>query len=148
MIAIRDACAEDAPALATLIVNLGYPDDAQGIWRRIEKMPPEFYRTLVAVSENRVVGFIGLLTMEVYEHSQPIGYILAMCVAPESRGKGIGKALLAAAEEHFRARGIFDLRLGSAFYREEAHRFYENAGFEKTGYRFRKKLSRAPSPIP
>jgi ribosomal protein S18 acetylase RimI-like enzyme len=44
------------------------------------------------------------------------------------------------AQDHFRAQAIDDVRLSSAFHREEAHHFYERAGFEKTGYRFRKKL--------
>jgi hypothetical protein len=80
VIAVRDARAEDAAALAELLGELGYCDGSQDVWSRIERMPSNAYRTLVAVHEGRVVGFIGLLSMQVYEHARPIGYILAMCV--------------------------------------------------------------------
>ena len=141
MITIRDVRSEDAADLVSLIAELGYPVDQHELWSRIEKMPAEFYRTLVAVAENKVVGFVGLLTLPVYEHSRPIGWILALCVASDQRGNGVGKALMTAAEEHYRNQGVTDIRLHSGLQRDDAHGFYEATGFEKSGYRFRKKLA-------
>lgn len=46
-----------------------------------------------------------------------------------------------AAESHF---GVKDVRVSSGLHREEAHRFYEAAGYAKTGYRFRKVLALEP----
>jgi ribosomal protein S18 acetylase RimI-like enzyme len=137
---VRQAEATDAPELAELITELGYPAESQEIWSRIKKMPKETYETLVAVGENKVIGFIGLLTLPVYEHSQPIGWVLALCVSPRSQRKGVGKALIQAAEAYYQDRGVTDIRLHSGSQREDAHEFYEAMGFSKSGYRFKKKI--------
>ncbi len=137
---IRSAVQTDAVELAELITELGYPAPAGEVWARIEKMPIETYETLVAVLDGRVVGFIGLLTLPVYEHSRPIGWILALCVSPRSQRQGVGRALIQATEAHYRDRGVTDVRLHSGLQREDAHEFYEKMGFAKSGYRFKKKL--------
>jgi ribosomal protein S18 acetylase RimI-like enzyme len=141
MIFIRDASPHDASDLANLVTELGYGVETKELWSRIEKMPPGFYRTLVAVEEDKVVGFIGLLTLPVYEHSRPIGWILALCVSVDQRDKGIGKSLIDAAESHYREEGVTDVRLNSGLQRDKAHGFYEKMGFDKSGYRFKKKLA-------
>ncbi len=138
---VRDAHPQDADNLARLITDLGYCVESQELWARIEKMPLSFYRTLVAEIDDRVVGFAGLLTLPVYEHSKPIGWILALCVAPDHRGKGVGSALIAAAESHYVNAGVIDIRLHSGLQREGAHEFYEKMGFDKSGYRFKKRLT-------
>ena len=141
MFLIRDALPDDAGDLANLISELGYQVETQELWSRIENMPPGFYRTLVAIEENKVVGFIGLLTLPVYEHSRPIGWVLALCVSASRRGKGIGKALIDSAKNHYSDEGVTDMRLHSGLQRNEAHGFYEKMGFDKSGYRFKKKLA-------
>jgi ribosomal protein S18 acetylase RimI-like enzyme len=141
VISIRDARLEDDGALAKLIAELGYPVESADLDSRLEKLPTDLYRTMVAVEENNIVGFIGLLTLPVYEHAEPVGWVLALCVSSDQRGKGIGTMLLAAAENHYRAQGVIDMRLHSGLHRSEAHDFYEKLGFEKAGYRFKKKLS-------
>lgn len=103
-------------------------------------MPPETYKTLVAEMKNQVAGFIGLLTLPVYEHTRPIGWILALCISPEHRRMGIGTALIKEAEAFYRSQGVTDVRLHSGIQRDEAHEFYEKMGFDKSGYRFKKKL--------
>jgi GNAT superfamily N-acetyltransferase len=146
MITTRQAAVEDASALANLVTELGYPGESAEMLSRIEKLPSGLYCTLVAVVEDKVVGFIGLLTLPVYEYSHPVGWILALCVSSKERGSGIGKALLAAAERHYRNQGVIDMRLHSGLQRGEAHQFYEKMGFDKSGYRFKKTLS--PEVIP
>jgi GNAT superfamily N-acetyltransferase len=140
MIQVRNVTGTDAPGLAHLVTELGYPVEAEELWGRIERMPSGSYRTFVAVEEKEVVGFIGLLTLPVYEHSRPIGWVLALSVSPRARRKGIGTALIAAAEGFYRDEGVTDIRLHSGLQREEAHEFYEKMGFDKSGYRFRKRL--------
>jgi GNAT superfamily N-acetyltransferase len=140
MILLRRAEPGDAKALAELVTDLGYPVDDAELWSRIGKMPHGTYETLVAVMENRVTGFIGLLTLPVYEHPRPIGWILALCISPRHRRKGVGTALIQEAEKYYRSQGVTDIRLHSGSHRDEAHEFYEKMGFDKSGYRFKKKL--------
>ena len=140
MILLRHARPNDAKELAQLVTDLGYPVDSAELWSRIEKMPSGAYQTLVALMENKVAGFIGLLTLPVYEHPRPIGWILALCISPQHRRQGIGTALIHEAEKYYRTRGVTDMRLHSGIHRDEAHEFYEKMGFDKSGYRFKKKL--------
>jgi len=140
MISIRDAISTDASDLAHLIKELGYPAEAREVWSRVEKLP-ETYRTLVAEVAGRVVGFVRMLTLPVYEHPRPIGWILALSVSSTKRRIGVGRALIKAAEKHYRALGVNDVRLSSGLQRTEAHEFYDKLGFDKVGYRFKKKLA-------
>jgi len=140
MISLREAKPSDADALAQLVTDLGYPSEGSELWSRIERMPSETYKTLVAEIENQVTGFIGLLTLPVYEHNRPLGWILALCVSPKRRRIGIGRALIKEAETFYRSHGVTDVRLHSGLQRDEAHEFYEKMGFDKSGYRFKKKL--------
>ena len=130
----------DAADLATLLGELGYPADEDAVRGRLAGLSPD-HHTLVADCGGRIGGFIGLLRVRAYETPTPLGYILALSVANSYQRQGLGKALLAAAEEYFRSQGIADIRVNSGLHREEAHRFYEAMGYRKTGYRFRKSMA-------
>ncbi len=52
-----------------------------------------------------------------------------LVVAEEDRGKGIGRRLLAAAEQWVKGRGITKLRVRSRSSRSDAHAFYQRLGF-------------------
>jgi ribosomal protein S18 acetylase RimI-like enzyme len=83
-------------------------------------------------------------------------------VAAEARGRGIGQALMAATEDHLRARGGRLIRIETSSLEGQggAVRFYEKAGYDKVGvipdfYRagddlvtFAKRLGQQPSPQP
>jgi ribosomal protein S18 acetylase RimI-like enzyme len=140
MLQLRPAKPTDAQDLAQLVTDLGYPVNAADLWARIEKMPSSTYRTIVALVDEKVAGFIGLLTLPVYEHDHPIGWILALCVDPQHRRLGVGTALIQEAEKYYRTQGVSDMRLHSGIQRNEAHEFYEKLGFDKSGYRFKKRL--------
>jgi len=117
--------------------ELGYPSTDDEIRSRLARLTPD-HHTLVAEVAGELAGFIGLVTMPVYEHSAPIGYILAFSIGAAHQRQGVGRALLEAAEKHFLSRGVHDIRVNSGLQREGAHRFYEATGYTKTGFRFRK----------
>lgn len=58
----------------------------------------------------------------------------------DSYKQGVGKTLVAAAEEWLRARGAERMNLTSALRRKEAHEFYKHIGFTHTGVRLTKEL--------
>ncbi|MDX1803229.1 MAG: GNAT family N-acetyltransferase [Alcanivorax sp.] len=60
----------------------------------------------------------------------PSGQISRLCVLTEERNSGIGSALLVAAEEAARARGMEEIFLHA---QTHATRFYEAAGFTVSG---------------
>ena len=63
------------------------------------------------------------------------GEILTFCVAPESRGQGVGRRLLAAAIAEARRRHLVALFLEVAEDNEIARRLYDNFGFIQVGLR-------------
>lgn len=65
---------------------------------------------------------------------------MALVVGSEPCGRGVGQALLFAAEDWARRKGAGDLMLTTHKRRTGAHSFYRQMGFEATGYRFRKEL--------
>ena len=81
---------------------------------------------------------------EVYEslYSYAGLNILGLAVLPEFQGKGIGKDLMHYLEVNAKNDSVLFVRLNSADYRVEAHKFYESIGYvcDKTQKRFIKRL--------
>ena len=59
-------------------------------------------------------------------------------VAAAARGRGIGTELLAAAEQHLRAKGCVKLEVTSGEQRSSAHDFYAAHGYKEERVRFTK----------
>jgi ribosomal protein S18 acetylase RimI-like enzyme len=139
---IRVAEMNDAAALAELMCELGYETTKLEMQTRMARIAAdERYRTFVAVRDRKVYGMIGTLTCLSYEHNDPSGRILALAILSTMRRRGIGRALIAAAEEDFAQRGIKRVALNTRLTREDAHKFYESLGYERNGWRFVKQLS-------
>jgi GNAT superfamily N-acetyltransferase len=139
---VRTARLEDAPAIAELCGQLGYPSTAGQARRRLEQMAGFPYHALfVAELDGGVVGWA-------HVHAYPLPELdlhadLGGLVVDEAhRSAGLGKVLLAAAEDWARSKGCAELRVRSNVIRLEAHRFYETNGYEnlKSQYTFRKRL--------
>ena len=142
-------CAEegDAAALAELMTQLGYPTTAEEMRERLDAiLRHSNFATFVAVEEDEVCGMIGLSASLSYERNESGGKIIVLVVHERMRGRGIGRALLAAAEDHFARAGIRRVVVTSRFEREGAHAFYESLGYTRTGMRFVKELPAGESP--
>lgn len=135
--------AEDAGAVAGLSGELGYPSTPEQIetrFRTVEARPDA--RAFVAVDPvGAVVGWVHVYGRYHLE-SDRTAEIGGLVVAAECRGRGVGRALMGAAESWARERGFGQVRLGSNVLRAEAHRFYENLGYtvSKSHYRFQKSV--------
>jgi len=68
------------------------------------------------------------------------GIVEAVFVHPDHRGRGVGKRLMARAEEMARAAGCRTLELTSNKARAGAHAFYEGLGFHATHEGFKREL--------
>jgi len=109
---IRQAKSADAPEIAALAGQLGYPATAA----QVSKQP--------------------LLEVEVRAE------VNGLVVAEGQRSFGAGARLLAAAEDWARKHGCKSMSVRSNVIRERAHKFYERHGYEhyKTQKSFRKPL--------
>jgi N-acetylglutamate synthase-like GNAT family acetyltransferase len=140
-VTIRAAEAADIDALADLMTQLGYETRASEMQMRMEAiLADKHYVTFVAVSKGKVCGMIGTFTCYSYEHNSPSGRILVLVVSEKMRGRGVGHALVAAAEKDLAQKNISRIAVNTRFERKEAHEFYEKAGYKRNGFRFVKEL--------
>jgi GNAT superfamily N-acetyltransferase len=138
---VRDARAEDVPALAPLVDQLGYPAPEALLRERLAALAARGDRVLVAELDGRVVGFLTTHTTPVLHRAAEVGRISAMAVDERVRGTGVGRALVAAAEAILRSAGCERMEVTSATRRRDAHAFYEALGYEGTGVRFSRTLA-------
>ena len=137
---IRDAVPADAPAVARLLDQLGYPTEPSAAASRLERLGIVGDRVLVAEVEGEVVGLAHLQVTPAIERDRPAAKIGALVVDESRRGEGVGKALVEALDDEARARGCGLLFLTTSARRTDAHEFYRRVGLEETGKRFTKTL--------
>jgi GNAT superfamily N-acetyltransferase len=101
------------------------------------------YKTFVAISENRVVGFIAVI--QALSAGFSVGYlhIQGLAVQKELQHEGIGTKLLNYVENYAKENGISSIILCSGFKRTDAHAFYEHNGYDKGSYCFYKNINLA-----
>ena len=143
---IRKIKIEDAEAIKRLCnISLGYSVSIEIVMRQIQKLSEDVNHHYIYVYEDeklqKVVGFVHA---EVYEslYSYTGLNILGLAVLPEFQGKGIGKELMHHLEVNAKNDSVTFVRLNSADYRVEAHKFYESIGYvcDKIQKRFIKRL--------
>ncbi len=140
---IRRARSADAPQLAVLTGQLGYPATTAQVRERLRAIKPAS-QNAVFVADSANDGVIGWLhvskdaLLEVEIRAEVNGLV----VAEGQRSLGAGAQLLAAAEEWARKHGCKSMSVRSNVIRERAHKFYERNGYEhyKTQRSFRKPL--------
>jgi GNAT superfamily N-acetyltransferase len=141
-IRVRPPLPSDAPALAALAGELGYPTDAQAMLGRLAALHATDAAVMVATDANDTPT--GWCHVELHRSLvEPLSaLILGLVVAEGHRSEGIGAQLLAAAERWARARGCRRLLVATRITRERAHRFYAREGYEvaKTSYFLTKAL--------
>jgi GNAT superfamily N-acetyltransferase len=146
---VREALPGDGPALKALQARC---PEGEGLVVDVVNEPDFFARAkaygepkiFAACEGERVVGSVACALREVEVAGAPtrVGYMFQAFVAPEARRRGVLAGLLAAAEEHLRARGA---RLSYALIIEG------NApsarAFAKAGYRPHRPLVLAGVPV-
>jgi predicted N-acetyltransferase YhbS len=141
---IRLAEEADAGELVRFFTFLGFPTNADVILAQWREWKAAGNLAFVAESAaGTITGVITLHQMTVLHRPRPVGRITALVVDTAMRGQGIGRALVAAAEEALTASGCGLLEITSNMRLVEAHAFYERLGYERTSIRLAKVLTPA-----
>jgi GNAT superfamily N-acetyltransferase len=129
---IRQLQAHDLDTLTALCAELGYSASALEIAQRFEFLHDSPQDGLFAAvnADERVVGFVHVRDSTTL-HLPPSAELLALVVSAAERRTGCGRALVAEAERWARTRRRTLLYLRSREERADAHRFYEDLGFER-----------------
>lgn len=141
---IRRLEKRDYIELVQLFEELGYPTTYEEILDRFEKINKhEEYTSLVAVLNDKVVGFSGLCKLYYFEMAGTYTRILAFVISSEVRKQGIGTRLLLASEKWAKEEGCIGIALnsGNRQEREVAHLFYKANGYQAKSTGFSKVIS-------
>lgn len=92
----------------------------------LDKFMPPKGRLLLGYVENQPVGIACLKAL-----TDNIGEVKRMYVRPESRNRGLGRALLNHLLKEARRIGYEGVRLDSARFMSEAHQLYRSGGFRE-----------------
>jgi GNAT superfamily N-acetyltransferase len=144
---VRDARPEDAAAIARAHTRSwqvayahAFPAEAlAGIsverrtewWAQQLAAPSQRVALLVAEVEGEVRGFASVGAAR--EEREPLGELYAIYVDPDHWGAGLGRALIAEAEERLRAAGFAEAILWVLEDNPRTRRFYEAAGWTHDG---------------
>ena len=124
---IRTARPTDAAALAVLSTELGYASTEAQVRQRLRLLDDPERELLVVDAPDGLAGFIDVHVQRLVE-TDPFGEIGGLVVAKPHRGKGLGRALLAAAAAWCRQRDLQEMWIRANLGRVGAHEFYEAIG--------------------
>lgn len=141
MIEIKESTIENLPDIVKLYqsIEFEYFEPSmialEKIYIAMKKYP--YYKVFVVVKNDEIIGSYALLIMDNLAHQGAKSGIVEDVVVKENfRSQGIGKLMMNHAMSICREFKCYKLVLSSNQVREEAHRFYENLGFERHGFSF------------
>lgn len=141
--AIRPPRGADAASLADLSSQLGYPVSADELAERLAVVGANDHAAVRVATDasDRAIGWIHVELKRTLV-APLTAQVMGLVVAEGDRGAGVGRGLLAAAEEWAAARGCRQMLVGTRVTRERAHRFYTREGYtlQKTSHFFEKTL--------
>lgn len=122
---------QDAVRLAVLLGHLGYPTDEPTVRERLRYWLDDPASVLIGADEGGdLIGVAALHVMPMLEVSGKLGRLLALVVDDSRRGRGVGRSLVAAAEDRARAAGCLRMEITSSRHRVRTHEFYQRLGYE------------------
>lgn len=128
--------------MASLLAELGYQATPEAIASRFAGLEGQGEVALVATrGDGPPLGLVTIHVTRVLHRPAPVGRLTALVVTEDARGKGIGRALVEAAEAILAARGCGLVEVTSHLGLTGAHAFYRRLGYDATSYRFGKTLA-------
>jgi GNAT superfamily N-acetyltransferase len=154
-IKIRNVQVQDAEFITGIIREIGWfehlkSETAQATEERVRRhisacLANDSHSAFVAEDENHgVVGYSSVHYLPYYFLSGPEGYVSELFISENTRGKGVGSALLEKVIAEARRRGCSRLSLINSRTRESYLRHY----YEKHGWKERSEVAAFVLPLP
>lgn len=138
---IRIADAGDAARLVPLFDDLEHPATEEQLVRRLTRLAGDpTYAAWVGEADGELLAFAAGHLLHLVENDDPAAQLIALVVAHEQQGRGLGKQMVATFETWAGGLGAARLAVTSNRRRTEAHAFYEGRGYDRTGFRFARLL--------
>jgi GNAT superfamily N-acetyltransferase len=127
---IRDARPEDADRIGALLTQLGYPTTSPQVADRLVYWNEDaFSRVLVADASGSIHGCLSIHGIPYLEQTGRWARIESLVVDQAIRASGVGRLLVAAAEDTARGWGCLRMEVTSSRDRRDAHAFYQRLGY-------------------
>jgi GNAT superfamily N-acetyltransferase len=134
---IRSAVSDDSKQLVALVEQLGYPADERFIRDQLARLTSQPGTTVfVADDDDAIIGLLCFSIIPLLHVSGGLGRISALVVGSQFKGQGVGRRLVAEAEEFAWNNGCARIEITSGDHRPDAHAFYEAIGYEQDSRRF------------
>ena len=136
--AIRRAEPEDAPAIATCLASLGYATPAALVLEKLAALTDRSTdAVLLAVDPAAgVVGVVSIHVLPLFHAPGHMARLTALAVCQDQQGRGVGRALVEAAEAFAWQANCRRVEVTSGDHRPGAHAFYERLGYHIDERRF------------
>lgn len=128
---IRDATADDVPQM-TDVVNRAFAIETFLVGPRtdVRRMAAAMAEADFLVAEDDAARIVACVRVEAHG---PRGGFGMLAVDPDRQGKGLGRAMVDAAEERCRTLGCTEARIAVLSLRPELLAFYRKLGYRETG---------------
>jgi GNAT superfamily N-acetyltransferase len=148
---LRIRCADQADAgqIAICLQSLGYGASADMVETKLAAFCEKTDAVFVACEGEYIVGVVSIHITPLFHAPGHLARVTALSIRDGHQRRGVGKALMVAAEQWSWDSGAVRVDLTSGNHRPEAHRFYESLGYGTDSRRFVKSrptttLSAAP----
>jgi GNAT superfamily N-acetyltransferase len=129
-IALRPATVADAPRIAALFTEEGYPAGASAVESRLARFEGPDSTVIVADHDGEILGFIALHVVPRFEHDDAFVRIVALVVDSTVRERGVGRVLMAEAERIGRDRAAAFVEITAGHHRPAARHLYDSLGYD------------------
>jgi RimJ/RimL family protein N-acetyltransferase len=130
---VRRAQFADAPALAWLLTELGYPQHAEQTHAQLAAWAGDPRGTVLVAepdeSPGSPAGFAAAYATRHMERPGSFARVVALAVDPARQRSGLGRRLLTAVEAWAAELGCRDIEITSSRQRDDAQAFYRALGF-------------------
>ena len=137
---IRQAIESDLPQVLELLKGMDGedgidPGEALIIWRKMTEYP--YFKTFVVEDNQLIIGTCSLIIIDNLGHKgAKLAVAESMIISQDYRGQGVGSKLMKFVMEKVKEENGYKLMLSSNKKRIEAHKFYEQLGFQQHGISF------------
>ncbi len=143
---IRPATLADAPEIARLSNELGYPGNVAAFAVRLASLlnHPNQLVAVAQIDSLKLLGWVAAERRLILESGECVE-LTALIVDARSRRSGVGHALVSTVEQWAAAQNVTILRVSSNIIRTESHSFYRKLEFiyTKTQHVYAKQLKHA-----
>jgi GNAT superfamily N-acetyltransferase len=140
--AVRRAVVGDAADISACLSVLGYGTSVSLVLERLAAMLSSTSDVIYVAHEelgSYALGVVGVHLTPLLHALSPLARITALAVRNDVQGRGVGRALVEAAEAWAWTEGAARIELTSGDHRLAAHAFYRSAGYAVDSRRFLKQ---------